>query len=253
LHVCKSRLKLFLAPHVEHFFALFVLAQHDQLRNALHVVLDVDHDVDAVGDVLVLQRELSVAMERVLVGLVHVLEHVLELLEELHEDRPLEPLFELLQELLHALGLDGVGCQFVVQILAVLADARHRHAHGVDCALARDDQLEVVGMAQRDPVEVVQLALLGRECAVNEDLGLGVGLNEDAAAVVGDGAVTRHDAEHIEFDVVFFAFFGADLGLAFFDVVEEHAEQSGVFGDVHEVGQLAFIDVRLLRESCFFK
>lgn len=213
-----------------------MLAEDDQLRDALHIVLDVDHHVDAVGDVLVLQRELSVAMEGVLVGLVHVLEDVLELLEELHEDRPLEALLELLQELLHALRLDRVGGQLVVQVLAVLADAGHRHAHRVDCALARDDQLEVVGVAQRDPVEVAQLALPGREGAVDEDLGLGVGLDEDAALGAGDGAVARHDAEHVELDVVLLPFFGADFGLAVFDVVEEHAEERRVFGDVHEVG-----------------
>lgn len=87
-----------------------MLTENDQLGNTSHVVLDIDDCIYTEVQVLHLKGELLVAVEGILVGLVHVLEERFELFKELRKKMLLETMFKFTEEGLHALGLDGASC-----------------------------------------------------------------------------------------------------------------------------------------------
>lgn len=98
-----------------------MLTQNDQLRNTLHVVLNVDDNVDTEKKVFAFKGELFVSVKGVLVDLVYVLIEISKLLNELAKDRLVKSLLELGQKLFHTFGLNGVSGQFIVYVLSVLS------------------------------------------------------------------------------------------------------------------------------------
>lgn len=245
LHLCQSVLELLLGPNEEHLVRFLVFAEDDQFWHSSHIILDIDDCVDTEVEVLHLERELLVAVEGVFVGLVHVLEEGFELFDELGEEVLLQAMLELAEEGFHAFGLDGASCQLVVQVLAVFSTAEEGLPEVVGCALARNDELEVVCVAEGDSVEMVEFYPLTDERTVDEDLGFWLRLEEDFPLLVDDRAMPCGNTEGVELDLIFLSVFGADLGLAFLDIVEQHSQESRIFGYVHDVRELALVDIRL--------
>ena len=67
---------------------------------------------------------------------------------------------------------------------------------------------------------MVQLYFLGNEGTVDKDFSLEIGLNEYFAFLVGDWAVSRHDTQYIEFNMILFSLFGPNFSLTIFQIVE---------------------------------
>lgn len=132
-----------------------MLAQDNQLRHSLHIVLYVNDCIDPKMKVLHFKRELFVAMECIFVGLVHILKEVLEFLYEFSKEVLLQSMLKLHQESLHTLCLDCPCCQLIVYILPVFPSTDKGLPQVISGSLARNDKFEVIGMAQRDSVQMV--------------------------------------------------------------------------------------------------
>lgn len=101
-------------------------------------------------------------------------------------------------------------------------------------------------MTKSNPVEVVNLYFFVDDGAVDEDLSLRVRLNVNFVLLVVNRAVTRHDTQDIELNVIFLTLFSSYLCLFLLYVIEEHTQQSRVLRHIHDIRVFLFINVLLI-------
>lgn len=90
---------------------------------------------------------------------------------------------------------------------------------------------------------MVELDSLTGERTVDEDFGFWLRLEEDLSLLVDDRAMSGGDTQSIEFDLIFLTVLRSDFRLAFLDIIEQHTQQCRIFRDVHDVRELALVDI----------
>lgn len=78
-------------------------------------------------------------------------------------------------------------------------------------------------MAERYSVQMMKFYPLSRQSTINEQLGLGIGLDEYFTFLVMDGAVSWHYTQSIKLNLILLSIFRTNSGLTFLDVVDKHA------------------------------
>lgn len=189
------------------------------------------------------QRELSIPLECIFVHFIHVLEKVFKFLKKFNKQRLLQTMLQLLQKLLHTLGFNSVCSQLIIDVLSVLTYSSHRHSHIVKSSFTRNNELEVVGMPQCYSIEMVKNCLLANHRTIDKYFSFWIGLDKDSAFLIKNSAMPSHNTQNIELNMIFFSFFGTYLGLPFLNIIEQHSKQSRIFGHIHNIGKLSFIDI----------
>ena len=102
-----------------------MLTENDQLRYTLHVIFNINDNIDPKMKIFRFQGELFITMECILVDFVDILRKTNKFLQKFREDNFIQPMLQFLEKLFHTLSFNSISSQLIIKILPIFTNIRH--------------------------------------------------------------------------------------------------------------------------------